>query len=107
MTQAEAIQILRNQISVLHSTDAAASAAALVLERLEKLAEALYAISITLGLEVWDDFPKGDIEAILESVDRAQNALRLEAYLRGVRAANAITGRDPDALPEIGTRKSQ
>lgn len=65
-----------------------------------QLAEALYSISITLGLELWEDFPKGDLPAILEAVEKAMNAREMDAFLRGLRAGNVASGKDPDELPE-------
>jgi hypothetical protein len=65
----------------------------------KQVRELLYAICVTLNLETWDDLPEGDTEALLESVERAQNARTLAAYLRGLRAANAAAGREQDALP--------
>lgn len=65
-----------------------------------QLAEALYGISITLGLELWEDFPKGDLPAILEAVEKAMNAREMDAFLRGLRAGNVASGKDPDELLE-------
>lgn len=64
-----------------------------------KLAEALYSISITLGLELWEDFPKGDMDATLEAVEKAMNGRELAAFLRGLRAGNVAAGKDADELP--------
>jgi hypothetical protein len=61
----------------------------------------LYAICIALDLEVWDDFPAGDVETILKRVEESIQARELAAFLRGNRATKAAMGMDPEGLPEI------
>lgn len=71
--------------------------------REEKLRRTLHAIAITLGLETWEDLPKGSTDAVCEAVERAVNAKVLAGFVRGQRSARAAEGVDPDALPESAT----
>ena len=71
-------------------------------EQLDGLQRIVAAVAVTLGLEVWEDGLRGDSDAILENLQRALNGRDLKNFLRGVRAANAMNGLDPDVIPEEG-----
>ena len=70
-----------------------------LLSRLEKSERIAHSMAVALGLEVWDDTPRGDTDAILEAVERAMNSRTLEAFRRGLEAARASLGADPVDLP--------
>ena len=64
--------------------------------RTDELQRVLFAIAVTLGLNVHEDCPEGAPGEILENVERALNGIRLSSYLRGVRAGRSCAGLDPD-----------
>ena len=73
-----------------------------LLSRLEKSERIAHSMAVALGLEVWDDTPRGDTDAILEAVERAMNSRTLEAFRRGLEAARASLGADEGSCPLCG-----